>query len=541
MKKILNVMMIVAYASVLLVPSAFAEWVNISQKLPEMNLWCSVSDPKDPKVIFLASDKRVYRTTDGGNSWVQVLALQTGDERLRSVYIDPVDPTQIYVCASKGIYRSRNQGKNWDLFFVVGADGTQKTFCLARDLTHSQLLWIGTDRGLIQMNEKTGQSHKVNGLPDAEVYSIFFNQPASPVKLIATSKGVYRNLSEGDSWERVFVSSSAQEEATESSVSHQFGVEEISAVPAFSNLIFSPVQDKFYAGTSRGVLQSTNNASAWQSFESSSLPGKKINFITRSQKTFYVATDRGVFQWDESARLFREIYLGLGSKEVRMLDYNAAGDYLLAATSKGAYRLQNPELSLLLPVNGEIRGDRSQDIFSHFSDEPTIQEVQRAAIYYAEVNPEKIEAWRKAASRKAWAPSLSFHQDFQNDENIDIDRGGTGDPDKFIKGPNERGASWYVTMSWNLADLIWNGDQTSIDSRSKLMVELRNDILSEVTHLYYERRRLQAEMWTAPAQDLKAQMENQIRLQELTSDIDALTGGYFSKSLGTIQGGALKI
>jgi len=62
----------------------------------------------------------------------------------------------------------------------------------------------------------------------------------------------------------------------------------------------------------------------------------------------------------------------------------------------------------------------------------------------------------------------------------------------FAVGPND----WDVSVTWDLGELIYNGDQTLIDVRSKLMVQLRNDILSEVTSLYFERRKLQIELLT---------------------------------------------
>ena len=42
--------------------------------------------------------------------------------------------------------------------------------------------------------------------------------------------------------------------------------------------------------------------------------------------------------------------------------------------------------------------------------------------------------------------------------------------------------------------MIFSTEQTSIDVRSRLMVQLRDDILDEVTRLYFERRRLQLEL-----------------------------------------------
>ena len=213
-----------------------------------------------------------------------------------------------------------------------------------------------------------------------------------------------------------------------------------------------------------------------------------------------------------------------------MLYYHPFSGDLYAATSRGVYRFPKPELKFSAEPSGEKLA--LQDLLNHFNNEPTVMEIQRAAIRYAEVYPEKIEAWRHAAMRKAMLPTVSLTGDQGVDHNVDIDRGGTADADKFIVGPSETNRDWHMGVSWDLGDLIWNDDQTSIDTRSKLMVELRGDILNEVTHLYFERRRLQMDTLLYPPKELPLQIEKDLKLQELTADIDALTGGYLTARLG---------
>ena len=170
---------------------------------------------------------------------------------------------------------------------------------------------------------------------------------------------------------------------------------------------------------------------------------------------------------------------------------------------------------------------QTQDILKRFETEPSISDVQEAAIKYAEVHPDKIKAWRESANKKALLPNVSVGLDRYVIDYWHWDSGTS--PDTLQKGKDAVG--WDVTMTWDMGELIWNNDQTSIDTRSKLMVELRDDIMNEVTRTYFERRRLQIEMLTSPPQDLKISLEKELRLQELTADIDALTGGYFSGQL----------
>ena len=63
------------------------------------------------------------------------------------------------------------------------------------------------------------------------------------------------------------------------------------------------------------------------------------------------------------------------------------------------------------------------------------------------------------------------------------------------------------------------------------MAELRDDVLNEVTHLYFERRRVQTDMLLNPIQEASGDTERRLRLEELTADIDGLTGGYLSARL----------
>jgi len=57
---------------------------------------------------------------------------------------------------------------------------------------------------------------------------------------------------------------------------------------------------------------------------------------------------------------------------------------------------------------------------------------------------------------------------------------------------------------------------------------LRQDVLDEVTKLYFERLRVKMESDNLSIEDRKKRFEKEIRLDELTASLDALTGGYFS-------------
>ena len=63
------------------------------------------------------------------------------------------------------------------------------------------------------------------------------------------------------------------------------------------------------------------------------------------------------------------------------------------------------------------------------------------------------------------------------------------------------------------------------------MVELRDDILDQVNKFYFERLRVKMELDSLNIEDRKKRFEKELKLQELTASLDALTAGYYSEQL----------
>jgi hypothetical protein len=159
--------------------------------------------------------------------------------------------------------------------------------------------------------------------------------------------------------------------------------------------------------------------------------------------------------------------------------------------------------------------------------DPSVAQVRQAAIRYAEVDPAKISGWRRRAALSGWMPRVTLNLD--RDSNRTVASATASGKTAFFVGPDDRSAGFGVDFSWALSELIWNPDQVSIDTRSRLMVQLRRDIVDEVTRLYFERKRLASEFAANPAGDERLLSERRLRLEELEAQIDGLTGGEFSK------------
>lgn len=235
------------------------------------------------------------------------------------------------------------------------------------------------------------------------------------------------------------------------------------------------------------------------------------------------------------------------------------------------------------------------DLEALFADEPSYKEIQQAAMRYAEVHPDKIAAWRRGASLRAFLPKVTFQYDlardydsgsstsfessvgstysFGFDEGVQIKTidkeqyGEVYDPDspssvdwssynewktEVIEGwsseqkwgedsseGTESGSAsgrsetkdWGIRLEWDLGDFLYNSEQRYISREARDLVELRQDVLEEVNTYFFDRRRAQIEMLFSPPADVRSKIDLQLRVAQITATIDALTGGYLSNAL----------
>lgn len=67
--------------------------------------------PKDPRIMYAAMRRGLFRSANGGRNWVEA---SSGLTNLAGVAIHPKRPEEIYVATMEGIvHRSEDGGKTW--------------------------------------------------------------------------------------------------------------------------------------------------------------------------------------------------------------------------------------------------------------------------------------------------------------------------------------------------------------------------------------------------------------------------------------------
>jgi hypothetical protein len=170
-----------------------------------------------------------------------------------------------------------------------------------------------------------------------------------------------------------------------------------------------------------------------------------------------------------------------------------------------------------------------EQVLAQFVKEPTVQQVQEAAVQYYQVHPDRIRSLRTNAQLKALVPKVSggFSNYVTSSKRKLFDGLYSALPYKEDETVNGDYRGFSIDATWELDRLVFNAEVLDVQS----LIGILDGVVREVTTTYYIRRRLQIEMVLRPPEDLAEKISQRIRIEELTGLIDAMTGGFMSRSL----------
>jgi photosystem II stability/assembly factor-like uncharacterized protein len=476
-----------------------------------------LTDPLSEKVIYIGTRNAVLKTEDGGESWRNILIIRGQNKSVNLLMFSPRDSNHIYAATGNGLFLSQNQGKNWSRIFQ--GKSSEENECTALAIL-ANTIYLGTKKGLfISRDNSRSWSKEISKLGNSHILSLTYspNDPNS-IYLVCVD-GVFRSLDNGETWERVYVANPTEDNDEDAEqVSEDTDEQNRSSFLRYLSTNRNKA-DSIYLATERGAYRSQDKGKTWDLIPSYGLLSEQLKFLIVSDNSdIYAVAKAEVFEYKKEG--WRKLSFGLTAREINSLGLDNRGN-LYAACDNGLFKAS---------LQSSDNANNSQVVICS-RNEPAINDIQQAAISYAEVAPEKIQRWRKQAAKKAYLPEVSVGIDRNITDLWHWESGSSTKTDDDTLRRGKDGIEWNVSLSWDLSELIWNQDQTSIDVRSRLMVQLRDDILDEVTKLYFERLRVKMELDNLSIIERKKRSEKELRVQELTASLDALTGGYFSQQL----------
>lgn len=210
-------------------------------------------------------------------------------------------------------------------------------------------------------------------------------------------------------------------------------------------------------------------------------------------------------------------------------------DATLDALRKGT------EWTVSIPVSTTRTYDSVEAVLAEFSDEPSVQQVQSWASDYAKTNPVMVERWLRSSRTFATLPELTLEYKMKDgwDQGFDYKAADGTELSLASQEPvallNDAGTDqdveYKVRARWELDKIMLSSERIRVLSEAQDIAKLRDNVLTDVTELYFERRRLQAELLLNPSSDLSTRVRDRLKLMELSARIDAFTGGAFSAAL----------
>jgi photosystem II stability/assembly factor-like uncharacterized protein len=191
-------------------------WANLSKGMSHSRVIAMAVDPAYPATVYAGTKgDAVYKSYDGGQRWV---SQRTGldDVTISSVVnqfiFDPADNTRLYAATTMGVFESKNAGESW----TKRMDGMKEVLMvvtLAMAPTRTSVLYAGTSGGVYKSSDGAGHWEKVNnGLVPPEIIkssralgvtSIHVDPYAPDTVYAATLNGLYKTTDGAKSWVRI--------------------------------------------------------------------------------------------------------------------------------------------------------------------------------------------------------------------------------------------------------------------------------------------------------------------------------------------------
>ena len=173
--------------------------------------------------------------------------------------------------------------------------------------------------------------------------------------------------------------------------------------------------------------------------------------------------------------------------------------------------------------------------------EPTVQAVHKVALQYAALHPEIFKGMRKRSRVQAVLPQLTVRVTSDIDQE---DRALTRFDETNSLVPQNISATetngndlqLYAEARWKLNESVFNYQETAVMRENRYSAKERQKLLQTVTQVYFERKRALVKLKPSrPGSEAEALAK--LKIAQIEAELDALTGGWFTKNLPPKNGG----
>jgi hypothetical protein len=175
------------------------------------------------------------------------------------------------------------------------------------------------------------------------------------------------------------------------------------------------------------------------------------------------------------------------------------------------------------------------------AEDPPIDALRTAASALALTEPDRAHSMVVRARLAGWLPELrgGFFRRLARAESVDLGATAAG-PLAPVGIDSDNDVRYELRATWDLSRLVFNPDEIGAHFQALRSGDARREIESLVIRLYFERRRLKAELSAADAIATGMPLSGVklgLRVEEIEAELDALTGGAFTRLSRRRDGG----
>lgn len=187
-------------------------WAHVNNGLENLYVGSLFMHPENPDLLLAGTGNNqynsgagVYRTQDGGDSWIRTLSIE---EQITSVEISTSDPDIAYAAGRFSVFRSEDGGLSWQKVSggdtPWGAPGVQTGFPIdfQVDPRDPNRIFTNAYGGGAFLSEDGGRSWRdaSKGYTGAQVRDIAVDPTAPGRLIVAARSGVFASFDGGDNW-----------------------------------------------------------------------------------------------------------------------------------------------------------------------------------------------------------------------------------------------------------------------------------------------------------------------------------------------------
>ena len=528
--------------------------------------------------LFIGTGNGVLISNDVGNSWGdfgldKLSKDESGNSLINYISIDEINK-RIYIATNFGAYYSDLKTPNWKKFFENNKLESNEVNSL---LVNNNEVYLATNDGFWICNLKENTYKRLNqGLspdPITGNYKTSYVLKYFDALLLTSPRGIYLLDKKKQVWKKI---SQGIQSLSNGNINARY------LLIDYKNILWAACETGIYKWNGFKKYKRKTNKIFWSKISN----GVKSNvdgypgtlFIYNFKNKLYATSESGIYALNKTDEIWKDITDGIrtkdGNKNVYwLIDFK---DELYAATDEGLFvrrretgdkkkrdainRIStaiNTQIdSLTLPQNDIkehpasidanqevlLQGKVETDFTNIETLEPSVIEVQKEALKFASLpTSSDYKKYRLQARLRNIIPKVGFDLNttgtnlgyYQVEKGIssDVSLNNKFDANKLTRLQHDGRSFKQVSVSWDANQFLYDDEIKEILNLARLTANIKENLLDDVTRIYYQRRRLQLENMFQETNDVKSKTLKELEVAELTGQLDSRTGGWFSKEI----------